>query len=205
MHRRLLRYVLALAAVIAVFWTALTIYVQREVPGNDLQIANAAPLQALVLYHPSRDAGFTDDLSREVSGAFSNAGLHATRLSVHSRLSGRPCGYAIIAVVANTYNWAPDLPTQRYLERADLSGQAVIGLIAGAGSTERAQRILEEKIRATGARVLAVRPFWLWRPNDESRLTEPNRQVALDMARQMARQFGQEAARPALRDNESKQ
>lgn len=201
MRRRLLRYVVALAATIALAWIALTIYVQREAIPTVQRTENGHTRQALVIYHPSRDSGFTDDLSREVAEAFSNSSLRSTRVSVHSQLSvPRDC--AIIAVVANTYNWAPDLPTQRFLERADLSGQSVIGLIAGGGSTDRAQRILEEKLRATGARVLAVRPFWLWRPNDESRLNEPNRQVALDMARKMAQQFGQEAAGQAVEDNE---
>lgn len=202
MGRRILRLLIGLAAFILLTWTALTIYVQREAVPLITRANNGGSGEALVLYHPSRDAGFTDDLSREVAEGFAVAGLLPTRVTLHSGVDGRPRKYVIIAVVANTYNWAPDLPTQRFLERADLSGQSVIGLIAGGGSTDRAQRILEEKLRATGARVLAVRPFWLWRPNDESRLNEPNRQVALDMARKMAQQFGQEAAGQAVEDNE---
>ncbi len=102
-----------------------------------------------------------------------------------------------MAAVSNTYNWAPDKPTQLLLARAEWRGIAAIGLMAGAGTTGRAQGILEEKLQGTGARVLGVRPYWMLRPNDEARTGESNWAVA----REMARKFGEESARLALGDN----
>jgi hypothetical protein len=98
-----------------------------------------------------------------------------------------PKDYALIGVVSNTYWWTPDLPTLRFLARARLGGIASVGLIGGAGATSRSQRLLAEALRASGSRVLQTRAFWLWRPNDEQRMAEVNRDVAIDLARQMGR------------------
>ena len=57
--------------------------------------------------------------------------------------------------------------------------------MAGAGATQRPQRLLERALNATGARVVGVEPFWLWRPNDEQRTDQPNRAVAADRARRL--------------------
>lgn len=69
----------------------------------------------------------------------------------------------------------------------------MVGLIGGAGSTDRSERVLGEALRATGATVLGIRSFWLWRPNDKSRMNEPNRGVARDMARQFGVKYGKKA------------
>ena len=37
----------------------------------------------------------------------------------------------------------------------------------------------------SGAAVVAMRAFWISRPNDELRQAEPNRGVALDLARKL--------------------
>ena len=65
--------------------------------------------------------------------------------------------------------------------------------MGGAGSTERSEKILDEALHRTNATVLATRSFWTMRPNDESRVKEPNRDVAQDLARR----FGVEAANAA--------
>ncbi|MFO1425553.1 MAG: hypothetical protein U1F11_00985 [Steroidobacteraceae bacterium] len=90
----------------------------------------------------------------------------------------------LLVVVSNTYWWTPDLPTLRYLARARLPGIATLGVIGGAGSTDRSRRMLEEALRRTGASVRGVQAYWLLRPNDEARLAESNRGVALQMARE---------------------
>jgi hypothetical protein len=87
--------------------------------------------------------------------------------------------------VSNTFFWTPDLPTLRYLKRARLDGIQTVGIITGAGSTTRSQRILERSLSGSGATLIGMRALWLLRPNDEHRLTEPNRAVALQLARQL--------------------
>lgn len=153
-------------------------------------LGGTGPARALIFYHPSRDAGFSDDLSLSVARAFQEAGFTVERETVTGETPSSPAGYDIIAVVSNTYFWTPDKPTRRYLDRARLDGLPAIGLIGGAGATGRSERLLGDALREAGARVVATRSFWLLRPNDESRMDEANRAVALDLARR----FAEEAA-----------
>jgi hypothetical protein len=152
----------------------------------------------LILFHPSRDAHFSDDLSMSLADGLKAAGFSVHRATLTRDTPPAFEGYALIAVVSNTYWWTPDLPTLRYLERARFNGVNMIGVIGGGGATERSQRMLDEALRKTGANVIHTRSFWLWRPNDESRMTEPNKQVAL----QLAKAFGVESAKKValLRD-----
>lgn len=83
--------------------------------------------------------------------------------------------------------------------RGRLDAIPVVAVIGGAGATGRSQRILEEALGRTGAKVLATRSFWLWRPNDEARMNEANRAVALDMARRLGLDIGATLAGPASR------
>jgi hypothetical protein len=149
--------------------------------------------RALVLYHPSRDARFSDDLSRAFAQGLIEAGLAVDLATLTSSTPARPEGYTLIAVVSNTYYWTPDLPTLHYLRRAHLEGRTVVGLIGGAGATGRSRRVFDRALRATGGIVWQTRSFWLWRPNDETRLNEPNRQVALDLAKQLGKEAGTRA------------
>jgi hypothetical protein len=45
--------------------------------------------------------------------------------------------------------------------------------------------VLERALSGSGAAVIGMRAFWTARPNDEHRLNEPNRDVALQLARQL--------------------
>ena len=54
--------------------------------------------------------------------------------------------------------------------------------------------MLDEALRRTGANVLRTRSFWLWRPNDKSRLSEPNRDGALELAKR----FGLDSGKTVL-------
>jgi len=153
--------------------------------------------KALILFHPSRDARFSDDLSRSVSDGLRSAGFTVERATMTQDTPAHLESYAIVAVVSNTYYWTPDLPTLRYLKRARLDGVAAIGLIGGFGATARSRRILDEALRETGAKVLQTRAFWLLRPNDEQRpsneqgMDMPNRSVALQLAEQFGAESGQ--------------
>jgi hypothetical protein len=147
-----------------------------------------------VLFHPSRDAHFSDDLSSAVASGLIAAGFSVDRATLTRSTPGAPKRYALIAVVSDTYWWSPDIPTLRYLGRARFDGIHAIGLIGGAGSTARSQRILDKALRDTGATVIETRSFWLWRPNDKARMKEPNREVALSQAKQ----FGEASGRVVL-------
>lgn len=179
---------------LAVGLVAISVLVQLEAEYVLEELGGGSSGVGLVLFHPSRDAHFSDELSLALSEGFKDAGLTVERATLTSATPGSPEGYAIIGVVSNTYYWAPDLPTRRYLDRARLAGVPSIGVIGGAGSTGRSERLLDEALHDAGATVLGTRSVWLWRPNDEDRMDEPNRAVALEVARQ----FGQESAAMAL-------
>lgn len=173
---------LILAFVLFVVALVVTLIVELEADYVHEDLGRPGIARALVLYHPSRDARFSDDLSLAVARGFQRAGMAVGRATLTSETPERPEGYTIIAVVSNTYYWTPDLPTLRYLKRARLDETPVIGLMGGAGSTNRSQRVLDEALRRTGARSVETRSFWLWRPNEEARTDEPNRSVAIELA-----------------------
>ena len=177
---------LGLLALGVVAIAGVTIWVQREAPHKRETLYEGKAQKALVLYHPSRDAHFSDDLSIAVAKGFHDTGMTVDRETMTEATPPNPEGYAVIAVVTNTYYGSPDRPTLRYLERARFSDTPTIGLTLGAGTTDRAQRILDDKLKRASANVLDVRAFWISKPNDESRLQEPNRAVAEEMVRTWA-------------------
>ena len=160
-----------------------TLVVETEVADEREIVGGAGPARAVVLYHPSRDAHFSDDLSQTIAATLAAAGYSVERATLtHATPASWP-GVTLLVVVSNTYWWTPDVPTLRYLARARLRGIAAVGIIGGAGSTDRSRRMLETALHRTGAKVLGAQAYWLLRPNDESRFEEPNRAVALQMAR----------------------
>ena len=170
--------------------TTVSILVQMEADYALQALGGEGKAKALVLFHPSRDAHFSDDLSMAFAEGLKAAGFAVELATLTRKTPGDPTGYALIGIVTNTYYWTPDLPTLRYLKRANLHGIAVVGVVGGAGSTGRSQRILDEALQRTGAQVIATRSFWLWRPNDENRMGEPNRDVALQLAKQLGTDTG---------------
>jgi flavorubredoxin len=188
------RIVIGIVVLLLIAVAGLTLYVQAEADYKLERLADQGAVRALVLYHPSRDAAFSEDLSQAFAQGLMEKGFAVDRATMTGETPARPEGYALIAVVSNTFYLRPDWPTMRYLERADFKGLRAVGLMGGAGTTESAARLLEEALKTAGADVIAVRSFWISRPNDETRTNEANRDVAKDMARK----FGVEAAETTL-------
>ena len=67
-----------------------------------------------------------------------------------------------------------------------LTAPVILGVVGGAGSTGRSERLLGEALNAAARGEVHTRSFWLWRPNDKQRMDVPNRGVALDLARRFA-------------------
>jgi hypothetical protein len=188
---------LAMAGFLPCGLAVMAVFVEREADYTLQPLGGDGASKALVLYHPSRDAHFIDELSLAVAEGLKAAGYTVDRATLTGTTPDQPKGYRLLVFVGNTYFWTPDLPTLRYLKRARLDRLPTVGVIAGAGATSRSQRVLEESLTASGATVIAMRSFWIARPNDEHRLTEPNRDVALQLARQLGLSVGtEELARP---------
>ncbi len=81
----------------------LTAYVEAEGPLRHESPGDAGRARALVLHHPSRDAGFSDDLSMALAQGLKSAGLAVERATLTSATPVRPMGYALVAVTSNAY------------------------------------------------------------------------------------------------------
>jgi hypothetical protein len=186
-------------AVLVATAIGITAYVESEADYRLETISGTGSPRVLVLYHPSRDAKFSDEVSLAVAEGFRDAGLTVDRATLTGKTPASPQGYAMVAVVSNTYWFTPDIPTLRYLGRARLQGLGAIGLMCGAGSTGRAERKLRAALENAGALVVTTRSYWVSRPNDEKRREQPNREVA----KQMARAFGLEVGTALAREHKA--
>ena len=183
--RKWKKILLAVAGFLLCGVAIVTIVVEREADYTLQPLGGEGDLKALILYHPSRDAHFTDDLALAIAEGLKVSGYSVDLATLTSVTPDQPEGYRLLVVVSNTYFWTPDLPTLRYLKRARLTRIPTVGVIAGAGATARSQQMLERSLRGSGATLIGMRAFWIARPNVEHRLTEPNREVALQLARQL--------------------
>lgn len=166
-----------------VFAAAATIFVERESEYLSEILNDTGELNALVLYHPSRDAGFTDELSSGVAAGLASAGFAVQRHTVTRNTPVPSSDINLVVFICNTYWWSPDLPTLRYLKRVNLKDTDVVGIVGGAGSTTRAARLFQTALMKAGANVLTVQEYWLYRPNDDTNLTGgDNRVIAVNEA-----------------------
>jgi hypothetical protein len=92
-------------SVMVTAWLALSIAVQLEGPFVEDLAGDGDQGRGLVLFHPTRDARFSDDLATAVSEGFQSAGLRVTRATVTADTPGRFDNSTIVAVVTNTYYW----------------------------------------------------------------------------------------------------
>ncbi len=184
--------VLAVVGLMVCGVAIVTIVVEREAEYAIQSLGGAGKLKALILYHPSRDAHFTDDLSLAIAEGLKSAVYSVDRATLTGATPGQPEGYRLLVVVSNTFFWTSDLPTLRCLKRARLDRIPTVGVIAGGGATTRSRQMLERALSGSGARLIGMRAFWISRPNDEHRTTEPNREVALQLARQLGFAAGTE-------------
>lgn len=184
---------IVLLAIALISTVGVTLWVQAEAPLRKDSMVSVGRAKALILYHPSRDARFSDDVTMALARGFEEAGLSVERWTMTRQTPERPQGFAVIAIVSNTFFWAPDWPTRRYLERADLHGQNVLAVLGGGGNTQRAQVAFARDIGQSGARLLAVRALWTSRPNEPGAKPAGNRQLAMQIAHRMARDAGRQA------------
>jgi hypothetical protein len=184
------KIVLALILLVALGGASITWWVEHEGAYASDQLYSGPADKALILYHPSRDAHFADDLTRAIAAGLFRANFAVERRTLTGKTDPHPRGFAVIAIVSNTFYASPDWPTMRYLARADLAGTPTIAVIGGSGNTDRAQRKLDHAIRLAGGRLLGSRAYWLARPNAPGQAGQSNRAVARKLAREFALGIG---------------
>ncbi len=181
MRTRIYTGIYLLAFVLALL-VSITVYVQTESDYTTQVYADDRLKRALVLYHPSRDARFSNELSLAFTSGLLTAGFTVERATISSDTPDTITGYDIVGIVSNTYFFRPDIPTEHYLSRVDFNGVKAVGLMAGAGSTAGAARLLRKWLRRSNADLLDVSEFWILRPNNETPTNKSNWEVAMDKA-----------------------
>ncbi len=76
--------------------------------------------------------------------------------------------YDLLVLGAQSYNWCPARPVVDYLNRlGDLKGKPVVIVVSGGGMTERAIRVLRERVVKKHGAVVDAIEIWTLRPNEE--------------------------------------
>ena len=186
--KRFIRVLAWIFGPILLIWLALTLWVQQERSATTWSTQWAgARREALILYNPDPIYNLDAQLARAFSEGLKEAGWACAAASYEAFQDSVPPGKDLYVIIANTYNWAPDWPTRHFVERSSwLEGASVVAITLGSGATERSRRLFEEVLQARRVKLLDSRTFWLLRPNGDSRMEEPNVDVARGLVREWA-------------------
>jgi hypothetical protein len=86
----MLKVVLGILLLLVIATIAITIHVEREAAYRLDALGGAGPLKALVLYHPSRDAHFSDELSLSVAQGLKSLGYSVDRATMAQATPAEP-------------------------------------------------------------------------------------------------------------------
>lgn len=187
--KKVMRLALIIITVIVLLWWLLSIWVQREGPAMRFEIggSNADEPSALIVFDPDPFYNLDEQVCRAFAMGLARRRWRVVVMTVAAARDIEIRPYKLLVVCANTYNWAPDRAVSRYLRnKGPLKSKNVVAITLGAGSTDHSQKVLETIIRNRGGRLVGSKSFWLWKPNDQSRLNEPNTQVAVEHAEKWA-------------------
>ncbi len=121
---------------------------------------------ALVTYHPGLSS-----FSHDVSYAFAD-GLVSTgwRVELATPSIEAPINlskYSLLVVASNTYEFNPDTPTTRYLERiGDLQEIETVVITLGAGYAEQSQKALETLVENSNGVIIESLLIYSIAPNE---------------------------------------
>lgn len=173
---------------LAVAWTALTLWVEREGPAyrHDSSDVPGGP-RALIVYDPDPFYNLDQQVCDAFAAGLASNGWNTTVATVVATREVRDSTFDLYIICANTYNFAPDWAAIDFIKsHPALEGGNVVAITLGAGTTSRAKRLLEEVITQQQCKLIDSRTFWLWRPNDEALIQESNVTLAVNMTRKWA-------------------
>ena len=177
---------------IVFIWVGLTFYVQID--GKVFQEEFGVPSvkdSVLIVFDPDPFYNLDQQVCRSMAKSLAREGWFAVVSSV-SLAKSIQVPYDAYVICANTYNWEPDWAVTRFIYQSPfLKNRPVTAITLGAGSTGRAQSVLEDKLRAKEARLILSDSYWLLRPNDESMMEESNVEVAKNMATELGVRFSE--------------
>jgi hypothetical protein len=190
MKRRLLfKYLIATIILILMGWVALTIYVEKAGPSKQWSLGDSTGKKALIVYDPDPFYNLDEQVCLSFGKALAEQKMNVTIVTVAATDSIERNSYDILVYCANTYNWRPDMSLTSYIEKCRAADAPIVAITLGAGSTGSSQRHFEKIIVNSGGKILASYSLWLWRPNDEQKMEEPNIEVAVAMAYDWGKQI----------------
>jgi hypothetical protein len=190
--KTILRYSIATLVLLAMVWTALTVYVEQKGPAKQWTFGTDHGKVALIVFDPDPFYNLDEQVCLAFGKVMSTHGVKVTVATVAAAEEfNDKARYDVVVYCANTYNWRPDWAITNYIEEYPAMNPeaAVVAITLGAGSTELSQRKLEETITNSSGTLMWSYSLWLWRPNDESKTDESNVDVAVIMARDWASQI----------------
>lgn len=137
-----------------------------------------ASRRAILIYNPDPFYNLDEQLCKTFAATLSDRDWYAQVLTVKASEAINLTQADLLIFCTNTYNWAPDTVIMDFLETQNLDDLKCAAITLGMGTTDRAQRILEETIEARGGELLASKAYWLGKPNAEPGVVAPNVHIA---------------------------
>jgi hypothetical protein len=190
-NKSLFRYFVTALILIIVAWIALTIYVERMGPSKHWKFESAnAKKDALIVFDPDPFYNLDEQICIAFGNALAEEDVNALVVTVAAADQFNAKDFDVIVYCANTYNWRPDWAISNFIEDSGpLQSISSVGITLGSGSTEASQKHLDKIIINSGGKLIGSYSLWLWRPNDETKMKQPNVQVAVAMAHDWGKQI----------------
>jgi len=182
-RKHLIKYALWAVAIVLCGWLILTLYVERE--GRDVAITvGNGKRKAMVIFDPDPFYNLDEQVCVAFARGLSENDMKVIVVSVAGAKHIQPASFDLYVYCANTYNWQPDWAITGFIDdhKNETLNKPVVAITLGAGSTQTSQKSFEKRITANGAKLVGSYALWLWRPNNEERMEQPNVEVAAAMA-----------------------
>ncbi len=181
---RLIKLILA----ISIVWTLLTFWAEKKGQNRLSQFGTAGEKNtALIVYDPDPFYNLDQQICESFGRVLADSGFAVTIATVSAAKELPDSSANLYVFCANTYNWYPDRAISRFVKNHSyLAGKNVVAITLGAGSTGHSQQIFEDIIKKKKAHLVGSKTYWLWRPNDKTRIKESNVKVAVEMVRKWA-------------------
>jgi hypothetical protein len=182
--KRFVKYLLATVIVVILGWCILTIYVEKQGPSRHWSFGDTQGKKVLIVFDPDPFYNLDEQVCLSFGKAFAEQNMSVTIVTVAASDSLEKTNYALLIYCANTYNWRPDWSICSFIEENEslTKNIPVVAITLGAGSTGASQKHFERQIVNAGGKILESYSLWLWRPNDEQKMKEPNVDVAVAMS-----------------------
>jgi hypothetical protein len=177
--------------VIAVLWIILTLWAESQGPKRFQKLGNNGKgLEAVIIYDPDPFYNLDQQVCEAFAKVLADSGWSVTLSTVAATKQLADSTVNLYVLCANTYNWAPDWAINRYVKSHSLlANKKVVAITLGGGTTARSKKLFENIIMSKNANLIDSKTFWLWRPNDESRMNEKNTKVIIDIVKQWVKEI----------------